>query len=395
MRAHTRCSASPSARNSTGPPRASPTTRRWWCAQQDVRWCYGTLTEKVDEFAAGLLALGLEPGDRIGIWSPNNSEWAVTQFAAAKAGLILVNINPAYRLAELEYALNKVECRALVTAEAFKSSRYIEMLRRLAPELDGARPGALKAATLPHLETVVRLGTETTTGMYNFAEVPGLAGAAERDRLQALGDRAAVRRPHQHPVHQRHHGLPQGGDAQPPQHPEQRLLQRRHAGAQRARPGLHPGAALPLLRHGHGQPDVGRIWCHNGLPERGLRSAGGATRSRGGALYGALRRAHHVHRRARPSGVRALRSLLAPHRHDGGLALPDRGHAPGDRRDAHGRGDYCLRHDRDQPGELPVGDRRSDRAPGLHRRPRPPACRGQGREPGRQGGAAAARPASC
>ena len=82
-------------------------------AHQDVRWRYGTLTEKVDAFAAGLLALGLEPGDRIGIWSPNNSEWAVTQFAAAKAGLILVNINPAYRLAELEYALNNVECRAL------------------------------------------------------------------------------------------------------------------------------------------------------------------------------------------------------------------------------------------------------------------------------------------
>ena len=155
---------------------------------QDVRWRYGTFTEKVDAFAAGLLALGLEPGDRIGIWSPNNSEWAVTQFAAAKAGLILVNINPAYRLAELEYALNKVECRALVTAEAFKSSRYIEMLHTLAPELDRARPGALKAERLPHLETVVRLGSETTPGMYNFADVPALAGAPERDRLHALAD---------------------------------------------------------------------------------------------------------------------------------------------------------------------------------------------------------------
>ena len=156
---------------------------------QDVRWRYREFTEKVDAFAAGLLALGLEPGDRIGIWSPNNSEWAVTQFAAAKAGLILVNINPAYRLAELEYALNKVECRALVTAEAFKSSRYIEMLRTLAPELDRARPGALKAEKLPHLETVVRLGAETTAGMYNFADVPQLAGAAERDRLRALAGR--------------------------------------------------------------------------------------------------------------------------------------------------------------------------------------------------------------
>ncbi|HTI78972.1 MAG TPA: AMP-binding protein, partial [Acetobacteraceae bacterium] len=82
--------------------------------QQDVRWTYRELSERVDAFAAGLIALGLKPGERIGIWSPNNAEWVVTQFATAKAGLILVNINPAYRLAELEYALNKVGCRALV-----------------------------------------------------------------------------------------------------------------------------------------------------------------------------------------------------------------------------------------------------------------------------------------
>ena len=154
---------------------------------QGVRWRYGEFKERVDRLAAGLLALGLEPGDRIGIWSPNNSEWALTQFAAAKAGLILVNINPAYRLAELEYALNKVECRALVTAESFKSSRYIDMLRQLAPTLDRARPGALKAGKLPHLEIVVRLGAARGGGMYAFDEVAERAGAAERRRLEALG----------------------------------------------------------------------------------------------------------------------------------------------------------------------------------------------------------------
>lgn len=154
---------------------------------QGVRWRYGEFKEQVDRLAAGLLALGLEPGDRIGIWSPNNSEWALTQFAAAKAGLILVNINPAYRLAELEYALNKVECRALVTAESFKSSRYIDMLRQLAPALDRACPGALKAGKLPHLEIVVRLGAARGGGMYAFDEVAERAGAAERRRLEALG----------------------------------------------------------------------------------------------------------------------------------------------------------------------------------------------------------------
>ena len=103
--------------------------------QQGVRWSYRELGEKVDAFAAGLLALGLQPGERIGIWSPNNAEWVVTQFATAKAGLILVNINPAYRLAELEYALNKVGCRALVTATSFKTSDYVGMINTLAPEL--------------------------------------------------------------------------------------------------------------------------------------------------------------------------------------------------------------------------------------------------------------------
>src|SRR3954453_207043 len=111
--------------------------------QQGVRWRYRELAEKVDAFAAGLLALGLEPGDRVAIWSPNNSEWVVTQFATAKAGLVLVNINPAYRLAELEYALNKVGCRALVTATSFKTSDYLAMLRELAPELAACYPGRL------------------------------------------------------------------------------------------------------------------------------------------------------------------------------------------------------------------------------------------------------------
>src|SRR5262249_52026155 len=102
---------------------------------QGVRGTYRELQRQVDKFAAGLIALGLEPGDRIGVWSPNNAEWVVTQFAAAKAGLILVNINPAYRLTELEYALNKVGCKALITAACFKSSDYLGMLRELAPEL--------------------------------------------------------------------------------------------------------------------------------------------------------------------------------------------------------------------------------------------------------------------
>src|SRR6201999_4077333 len=98
------------------------------------------------------------PGDRIGIWSPNNAAWIITQFATAKAGLILVNINPAYRLSEVEYALNKVGCAALITATQFKTSNYIGMINTLAPELASSVPGALRGERLPHLHAVIQIG---------------------------------------------------------------------------------------------------------------------------------------------------------------------------------------------------------------------------------------------
>src|SRR5262249_2372482 len=153
---------------------------------QNIRWSYRDLQREVDALAAGLLALGLEPGERIGIWSHNNSEWVVTQLATAKAGLILVNINPAYRLAEVEYALTKVGCRALITMPTFKTSDYIGMLRELAPELDGSVPGHLEARRLPALKTVIRLGNELSRGMFNFAQVPQLGRESERCRLAEL-----------------------------------------------------------------------------------------------------------------------------------------------------------------------------------------------------------------
>ena len=149
----------------------------------NLRWSYDDLARVVDDLAAGLLALGLEKGDRIGIWSPNRPEWIALQYASARIGLVLVTINPAYRLTELEYALNKVECKALVLASAFKSSDYVEMIRTLAPELDDCAPGELRAAKLPHLRFVVRMGEAKTAGMLNFDDLPSLDGAADKRRL--------------------------------------------------------------------------------------------------------------------------------------------------------------------------------------------------------------------
>ncbi len=138
---------------------------------QNIKWSYSELKARVDDMAAGLLALGLAPGDRIGIWSPNNAEWVITQFATAKAGLVLVNINPAYRLSELEYALNKSGCRALITAARFKTSDYLGMIRALAPEIESAAFGKLQADKLPHLRWVIRIGNEDSPGMRAFDAV--------------------------------------------------------------------------------------------------------------------------------------------------------------------------------------------------------------------------------
>ncbi|MBS0326726.1 MAG: AMP-binding protein [Proteobacteria bacterium] len=155
---------------------------------QDVRWSWRELARRVDDLAVALLGLGLVPGDRIGIWSQNCAEWVLTQFATAKAGLVLVNINPAYRRTELEYALKKVGCRALILAPSFKSSDYLAILREVAPEVEASPPGRLRAAALPELEFVVRLGPAKTAGMLNFDDLTAPASAEAIASLARIGD---------------------------------------------------------------------------------------------------------------------------------------------------------------------------------------------------------------
>jgi fatty-acyl-CoA synthase len=160
--------------------------------EQDIRWNYRELGERVERLAAGLLTLDLEPGDRVGIWAPNCAEWALTQFATAKVGLIQVNINPAYRLHELEYTLNKVGVKALIAAESFKTSNYVEMIETLAPEIASSKPGSLRAAKLPALRHVVKLGGATRPGWFNFDQIAGSDTAAVRAIGAKLGNRDAI-----------------------------------------------------------------------------------------------------------------------------------------------------------------------------------------------------------
>ena len=153
--------------------------------QQGINWTWSELAARVEAFAAGLVALGLRPGDRVGIWSPNNAEWIITQYATAKAGLILVNINPAYRLTEVEYALNKVGCQALITATRFKTSDYIGMINILAPELMTASQGELHAARLPALRSVIQIGGKDA-GCLAFDQIAQLGRDVDRQRLREL-----------------------------------------------------------------------------------------------------------------------------------------------------------------------------------------------------------------
>jgi fatty-acyl-CoA synthase len=154
--------------------------------QQNVRWSWSELNRRAEHYAAAFIALGLRPGERLGIWAPNRAEWAVTQFAAAKAGLILVNLNPAYRIAELKFALNKVGCRALITAASFKTSDYLAMIAGLIPEVARSVPGELQAEMAPSLQCLIRLGRGHTPGFLSFDELPERANPQHRAAVQKL-----------------------------------------------------------------------------------------------------------------------------------------------------------------------------------------------------------------
>jgi len=134
------------------------------------RLSWHDLKRRSDDVAAGLLALGVKRGDRVGIWAPNCVEWLLVQFGTARIGAILVNINPAYRATELDYALKKVGCRVLIMAAQLKSSDYVAILKSLAPDIDRAmRSERLVLERFPRLERVVLIGDrERPSGVLGF-----------------------------------------------------------------------------------------------------------------------------------------------------------------------------------------------------------------------------------
>ena len=150
---------------------------------QGLRYTYRQLQAECNRFARGLMACGIEKGERVGIWSPNYAEWVITQFATAKIGAILVNVNPAYRVHELEYALRQSGCRALIVAPPYKTSDFAGLLREICPELEDSAPGRLSAARLPELRTVIALGPQSLIGAYAWDQVMDMAHDVSPDFL--------------------------------------------------------------------------------------------------------------------------------------------------------------------------------------------------------------------
>lgn len=153
---------------------------------QDAQLSYREFDQKVSRLAKALLASGLKTGDRLGIWSPNCVEWLLSQFATARAGIILVNINPAYRQAELRFALQKSGCKALVFAPSFKSSNYVDMIRSMVPLTALTGLGTLDCEEFPNLKLLVQLGRENIFDFLSFDDLLLRAKDIAEDALDAL-----------------------------------------------------------------------------------------------------------------------------------------------------------------------------------------------------------------
>uniref|UniRef100_A0A0A1WXE7 Medium-chain acyl-CoA ligase ACSF2, mitochondrial n=1 Tax=Zeugodacus cucurbitae TaxID=28588 RepID=A0A0A1WXE7_ZEUCU len=155
------------------------------CHEQK-RYTFRGLIEDVDRVAAGLLKLGLQQGDHVGIWAPNNMHWYLTMLGAARAGLVSVGINPAFQGPEVEYCLKKVKVKAIIMPESFKTQNYYEIIKGICPELPDSVDGCIKSANLPHLKYVIVDTPNKLKGSLTFDDLLGLCNPAEREAIKQL-----------------------------------------------------------------------------------------------------------------------------------------------------------------------------------------------------------------
>ncbi len=155
------------------------------------RFNYAGFREEAERVARGLMALGIQRGQHVGIWATNYSEWVLTQFATAKIGAVMVNVNPAYRTHELAYLLDQSEANALILIGRFRNSDYVGMLNEVAPEIKESAPGELRSPRFPYLRHVIHipphsdLACETPPGMWSWADMVGRHIEVSREQLAA------------------------------------------------------------------------------------------------------------------------------------------------------------------------------------------------------------------
>ena len=220
---------------------------------QGVRLTYAELNAEVDRLARGLLAIGMQKGDRLAIWAPNCLEWVLCQYATAKAGVILVNVNPAYRTTEMRYALQQSGARVLVSAPAFKSSDYRAMVDEVREDLPG-------------LERAVYLGTPEWDALMAGGDAVDEASLRERAATLDFDD----------PINIQYTsgttGFPKGATLSHHNILNNAYFVGEGCAFSEQRPGLHPRALLPLLRHGDGEPGLHLARRDDGRAGAGLRA---------------------------------------------------------------------------------------------------------------------------
>ena len=298
------------------------------------RWTYRELDDEVDTLARALLGLGVGPGDRVGIWSPNRPEWVLVQYATARIGAILVTINPAYRTHELTYVLNQAGVSTLISAESFRTSDYRAMISEASPACHSLR-------------TVIYLGTSDWTTL--------LAQARTVEPAELAGHEAALS--FDDPINIQYTsgttGFPKGATLS-----HHNILNNGYFVARRQGWSDQDRVCLPVpFYHCFGSV-IGNLGAvtHGAcvvIPAPFFEPGATLEAVQQERCTVAVRRADDVHRRAGAPGVRRLRPVQPAHRGDGRLALPGRGDEAGDQRDGHGRGDDLLRHDRDIAGLHP------------------------------------------
>jgi len=304
---------------------------------QGLRWTWGEFDAEADRIATGLIARGVQAGDRVGIWAPNCAEWAVIQFATARIGAILVTINPAYRTTEVEYALNKVGCSVLVTATRFKTSDYIGMLREVWP------------TKVPGLRLVVTLGDAAHQGCLRWADLALPADRAALDAAQAaLSPDDAINIQFTSGTT----GLPKGATLT-----HRNILNNGYFSGRTLHLTPDDRICVPVpLYHCFGMVLGNLASVTSGAavvypadsfdPEAVLEAVGAEGW-----------RADDVHHAAQPPGAGARGYPHFAHRDHGRIAVPARHHARSHVPAEHGASHHRLWHDRDQPADHPDRNR--------------------------------------